>query len=118
MKEGSVRRSLDPLSTLRPFEYVGSTEHPEGIYNGHDLRLGNMDTIYSVGRTPTEAVEAFCRARGLGEMQGPLTPLVGDKIECSDNGYTWSCRFRVDGGTGMKAAGIHVPGGVVCTWWK
>lgn len=99
-------------STLRPFEYRGSEEYPNGIYNGHDLARANMPVVYSVGITPEEAIRALCAAR-LGEYGGTLTP----QPERGDSRFTWGYRFTADG-TGCKAAGVHVPGGVVLTWWK
>ncbi len=99
-------------ASLRPFEYKGSAEYPDGVYNGHDLRLADMNTIWSVGRTPEEAIRALCEAR-LGAFGGTLTELPSEP----GDPFTWGYRFTADG-TGCKAAGIHVPGGVICTWWK
>lgn len=71
-------------------------------------------TAYSVGRTPREAIVALCKAR-LGRFGGTITSLPEDDEE--PRRFTWGYRFTADG-TGCKAAGIHVPGGVILTWWK
>lgn len=81
------------------------------LYSGHDLRLADMDTIWSVGATPEDAIRALCAER-LGEFGEDMEPIEGGAP-----GFTWGFRFTADG-TGCKAAGIHVPGGVVLTWWK
>jgi hypothetical protein len=86
---------------------LGARSH---FYSGHCLGLAGMDTIWSVGVTPEEAIRALCAAR-LGEFGEDMTPLE------LTTGFTWGFRFTADG-TGCKAAGIHVPGGVVLTWWK
>lgn len=86
---------------------------PHGLYEGHDLQLAEMSTIWSVGRTPREAIQALCKARWSGTLEGELTPL-----ESGDLSYTWGFRFRSDNGTGFKAAGVYVPGGAILTWWK
>ncbi len=91
-------------STLNP--------QPYGHYEGHDLSRSDWPTVWSVGKTPKEAIEAFCQAR----MGGPMESL-GESLG-SDDDSTWGYRFLVDGGTGCKAAGIYVPGGVILTWWK
>lgn len=67
----ATRNTPDPAlqTTLRPREYLGSEEYPEGIYSGHDLRLadmtpnaavgspcGVMSIIWSVGATPEDAI--------------------------------------------------------------
>lgn len=92
-------------ATKKPTPYVH--------YEGHDLRLADMDTIWSVGATPKDAIEALCKARWKGRIEGVLTLLEG-----GDPAFTWGYRFVSDEGTIFKAAGIHVPGGVICTWWK
>lgn len=93
----------------------GTTENPRtyGHYEGHDLP--ESMTIWSVGVSPLDAIRAFCRAR-LGDhvtdIDGELRPLpTGDPL------YQWGFAFTADG-TGFKAAGIIVPGGVILTWWK
>ncbi len=86
-------------------------------YEGHDLKQADMEVIWSVGRTPREAIEALCKARWNGTLEGALTPLPIDPAR-SDTRFTWGYRFLSDGGTSFKAAGVHVPGGVVLTWWK
>lgn len=106
---------MDPQqspSTLKPDRFAEPGQEP--MYEGHDLNLGGMSIIWSIGRTPQEAVEAFCLAR-CGSPMGAGSFRV---MEGGDPAYTWGCRFTMDEGTGMKAAGIHVPGGVVLTWWK
>lgn len=123
----ATRNRPDPAlqTTLRPREYLGSEEYPEGIYSGHDLRLadmtpnaavgspcGVMSIIWSVGATPEDAIRALCAER-LGEFGEDMEPLG----EGGAPGFTWGFRFTADG-TGCKAAGIHVPGGVILTWWK
>lgn len=88
-------------------------------YEGHDLALAGMDTIWAVGRTPDDAIRALCEARYLGELQWGTVRMLpsGDTDK-----YTWGCRFKAGNGLARgqatyRAAGIHVPGGVVLTWW-
>lgn len=81
------------------------------LYQGHSLAQARMDVVWSVGTTPRKAVAALGRARRWGKL-AHFEVLGG-----GDTTYTWGFRFTADG-TGMKAAGIHVPGGVICTWWK
>ena len=91
-----------------------ATEVPRSFgryYEGHDLTLANMDRVWSVGKTPRQAVLALARARRWRNVHG-FTKLVG-----GDESYTWGFSFWADG-TSVKVAGIHVPGGVICTWWK
>lgn len=90
---------------------------PYGNYEGHDLSLADMPVVWSVGRDPKEAVEALCKARWGGTLESELEPLPTDP-ERSDPRYTWGFRFKSAGGTGFKAAGVYVPGGALCTWWK
>jgi hypothetical protein len=80
-------------------------------YQGHDLSRARMSAIYSVGRTTRQAVRSLARARRWGRVS------CFEVLEGGDTAYTWGLRF-VACGVGMKAAGIHVPGGVVCTWWR
>lgn len=110
----AARNTPDPAlqTTLRPREYLGSAEYPEGIYNGHDLRLADMNVVWAIGATPEDAIRALCAER-LGEFGEDMEPLG----EGGAPGFTWGFRFTADG-TGCKAAGIHVPGGVILTWWK
>lgn len=100
-----VEVSKETIASKKPTPY----EH----YEGHDLNLAGMDTIWSVGATPWAAIQALCRARDWGKIEGDLVPLEG-----GDSNYTWGFHFVSDNGTGFKAAGIHVPGGVILTWWK
>ncbi len=90
---------------------------PYGFYEGHDPRLAEMDTLWSVGRCPKEAISALCKARGWGKIEGKLTPLPTEN-DRGDSRYTWGFHFCSCDGTSFKAAGIHVPGGVILTWWK
>ena len=80
-------------------------------YQGHDLSRASMGPIWSVGKTPRSAVRALGRAMRWGKIAH------FEILEGGDAAYTWGLRFTA-GGTGMKAAGIHVPGGAICTWWK
>lgn len=103
---------LGTRATRRPDPYAGKREVPQ--YEGHDVALADMTAVWAVGKTPREAIEAFCLAR-VGE---PLEE-IGAELESSpgDERWAWGYRFTCDG-TGFKAAGILVPGGVVLTWWK
>lgn len=109
---------MDPTN-LKPGCGSTSTQRPgtlddDGVplYEGHDIHRADMAAIYAVGRTPREAIEAFCLAR----MGMPLEHL-GEPLGRGNPAYEWGFSFVVDG-TGCKAAGINVPGGVVLTWWK
>lgn len=114
----NVKKPPKPVSRIRGSRST-LVKHDLGLssYEGHDLKRADMNVIWSVGRTPREAIEALCKARWGGTLEGPLTPLPTDPAR-SDVRFTWGYRFRSDGGTGFKAAGVHVPGGVVLTWWK
>jgi hypothetical protein len=81
-------------------------------YEGHDLKLANMEVIWSVGKTPRQAIFSLGRARKWGKITG-LKAMPSPDYDA----YAWGYRFWADG-TSMKAAGICVPGGVICTWWK
>lgn len=92
-----------------------STRRPDpwgDQYEGRDLALARMDAIWSVGKTPADAIAAFCLAR-----TGKPVEEIGDLIVGSDKRFAWGFSFVCDG-TSFKAAGINVPGGVVMTWWK
>ena len=77
----------------------------------HARMLAIQEDIYAVGVTPEEAILALAHFKGWGEV----TKI--SNLEDGDPKYTWGRRFLA-GGTGMKAAGWSVPGGVVLTWWK
>lgn len=94
-----------PRSSLKP--------QPYGNYEGHDLRRADMPILWSVGATPEEAIQALCQERWNGTLESMGEPLGG-----GDTRFTWGYRFLSDNGTGFKAAGIHLPGGVALTWWK
>lgn len=66
-------------------------------------------TVYSVGNTPKDAIEALGKKLEWGALDN-FEELDGD-------GYDWGFRFTADT-TSMKAAGMNVPGGVILTWWK
>ncbi len=104
IEQAMPQEDRDPRSTLKPQHY--------GNYEGHDLRRADMHTIWSIGATPRDAIEALCKARWGGTLEQLGEPLGGDTL------YTWGYRFLSDNGTGFKAAGIEIPGGVACTWWK
>lgn len=101
---------LGTASTRRPDPYAIGREEPQ--YEGHDIKLADMDAIWSVGTTPEEAIDALCLARVGKPLQHTGEALVG-----GDPRYSWGYRFTCDD-TGFKAAGIIVPGGVILTWWK
>ena len=64
-------------------------------YEGHDLKQADMEVIWSVGRTPREAIEALCKARWNGTLEGALTPLpIRSRAEPTraSPGATGSCR--------------------------
>jgi hypothetical protein len=110
-----LAKLVDTASPPEPNTKHHSTEKPKpyGHYEGHDLSRAEMDTIWSVGATPRDAIEALCRARWGGTLEKLGEPLTG-----GDPSYTWGYRFVSDNGTGFKAGGVEVPGGVICTWWK
>ncbi len=73
--------------------------------------MGRTVTVYSVGRTPEEAIEALAKELQWGAIDN-MAGLEGGSAE-----YQWGRSFTADT-TSMKAAGVFVPGGVVITWWK
>jgi hypothetical protein len=77
----------------------------------HARLLALQEEIYAVGLLPEDAIKALAKFKGWGEVTQ-----ISD-LEGGDKKYTWGRRFCA-GGTGMKAAGWEVPGGVVLTWWK
>jgi hypothetical protein len=100
-------------TTLRPDDYERFRDiGEEPLYEGHDLSRADMKTVWAIGETPEKAIEAFCWARlGYSSVER-ISPLEG-----GDSNYQWGRRFTCEG-TGFKAAGIYVPGGVILTWWK
>ncbi len=94
-----------PRQTLNP--------QPYGNYEGHDLRRADMPVLWSVGASPRDAIEALCWARWGGTLEN-----LGEALTGGDPLYTWGYRFTSDNGTSFKAAGIEIPGGFACTWWK
>ena len=103
---------LGTPSTLRPDLLAAVPGAGGPFYEGHDIKLAGMDAIWAVGKAPAKAIAAFCSAR----VGKPLQRL-GEALVGGDERYSWGYRFTCDD-TGFKAAGIHVPGGVVMTWWK
>lgn len=93
-----------------PIDRAAPTLIPGRYYEGHKLTAGMV--IYSTGKTPWEAIQALCQARFGTDLEGELRPLEG-----GDPAYAWGFRFTSDG-THFKAAGIFIPGGALCTWWK
>lgn len=104
-------------------EYPGVSEkHPDGVYNGHNLARANMDTVWSVGVNPLDAIAAFCIVK-LCEPEVDDAALSHEiftsmvSFDGGDPAYEWSYRFTCVG-VEFKAAGIYVPGGCILTWWK
>lgn len=112
-----AKRLVNGASTTERARW--KVEGRPSIYEGHTIP--DDMTVWSIGLTPRDAVQAFCRVRLEGELEGELSPLEGDSWSHRrvgrDPRFTWSCRFLCDG-TSFKAAGIDVPGGVILTWWK
>lgn len=106
-----------PTTTRIPDKYADDRDDAQ--YEGHSLELGGMDTIWSVGRDPLEAITAFLGARTgttvavdrTGPRMSPMPHEVGSPFD-------WGFSFSDTEGSGFKAAGINVPGGVVLTWFK
>ncbi len=73
--------------------------------------MADPPTYYAFGTSPEDAIGTFA------ETQGWTDATIGEAIHGGDDRYTWGFHWRADG-TSMKAAGWHVPGGVVLTWWK
>lgn len=69
------------------------------------------EDIHAVGKSPEECIVALAASKGWGEVTS-----IRD-LEGGDGQYTWGRRFSA-GGMSMKAAGVEVPGGFMCTWWK
>ena len=71
--------------------------------------------VYAVGASITTCVTGFLDRQG--DTLAPDT-LVIDEPE-TGKAHAWGASFvGRDSGTGYKAAGTRVPGGVVMTWWK
>ena len=73
--------------------------------------LRKTHEIYSVGDTPEKAIGSLGLKLEWGII-ADIRDLAGGAEE-----FDWGRRFTA-GGAGMKAAGWHVPGGVVLSWWK
>lgn len=69
--------------------------------------------VFAVGTTPEDCIENFCSE--MGESCENIRELEPEQPDHPD--FQWGRRFVMDG-TGMKAAGLYVPGGVIMTWWK
>jgi len=67
--------------------------------------------VFAVGATSEDAIRAYAAAMGWGVVENIA------ELASGDPSFTWGCTFTA-GGTGFKAAGWDVPGGVVLTWWK
>jgi hypothetical protein len=77
--------------------------------------VGGVETtrrIYAVGPTPEDAIRALAAERKWGAVE------MGSDLEGGDEPDLGWGRFFSAGGTGMKAAGCHVPGGAAVLWWK
>lgn len=68
--------------------------------------------IMAYGETPEKAIAALGKDLEWGKLDD-FSDLGGD----ADSEFEWGRRFTASG-TGMKAAGWKVVGGVVLTWWK
>lgn len=68
--------------------------------------------IYAVGRDVKEALLALGQACAWGE----ITDITFERDQALSP-CEWYVRFHADG-TGMKAGGEYVTGGVIVTWWK
>lgn len=110
-----LARLVDQTLPREPHTERRKTEKPRtyGPYEGHDLSRADMGIIWSIGATPKDAIEALCKARWDGVLEK-----LGESLGGGDPDYTWGFRFTSDNGTSFKAAGISVPGGAICTWWK
>lgn len=68
--------------------------------------------IYAVGKN----VETALKALGASLKWGKVYNIEFQEVDTPCNWYVY---FKVGkGGTGMKAAGEYVTGGVIVTWWK
>jgi hypothetical protein len=85
----------------------GSKKNPDGWWK---TALAPFQRVYSVGKTPIGAIKALGKEVGWRKCYG------FKKQECSEEGG-WSYRFLSGDGTGMKAGGRYVPGGVIVDWW-
>jgi hypothetical protein len=75
-----------------------------------DFRMDFQLTIYAVGTTVENALEALKTTLGWGKITDIEFQSVRVPVE-------WYVRFHA-GGTSMKAAGHYLTGGVIVTWWK
>lgn len=70
--------------------------------------------VHAAGATVEDCVRGFLDGRGDGLREGSLLTVTDEPRE----EYQWDASFVSDRtGTGFKAAGRKVPGGVVMTWW-
>jgi hypothetical protein len=75
-----------------------------------DFRREFNLTIYAVGTTVERALKALAKTNEWGK----LDKIVFQEV---DTPCDWYVYFTADG-TGMKASGEYVTGGVIVTWWK
>jgi hypothetical protein len=71
------------------------------------------ERVFAVGPTPGDAIRALAIAKDWGEVKMGAQLDGGEQTDRFD----WGLRFTA-GGTGFKAAGYHLPGGCVITWWS
>jgi hypothetical protein len=101
---------LDRVTGLAEAE--GHTVNPFVATYGKNALHGSAPcALHAVGLTPESAIRHWCLGRGFA------FDALGDALPAGDPAFTWGYRFTANG-TGFKAAGWEIPGGVVMTWWK
>ncbi|MBK1666622.1 hypothetical protein CKO28_01010 [Rhodovibrio sodomensis] len=122
--ERIVHPYSDPIAATAAFNAIGEPSvaclAPGYRFLG-DMRerTGLQHSVFSIGTTAEAAIEAF--AHMLVGEDGAREHAKDIDIEpVTDRpAFQWSARFKLaSNGTGMKAAGIYVPGGAVLTWWS
>lgn len=86
----------------------GRKKNPHGWY---ETALAPFQRVYSVGRTPLEAIKALSKEIGWGKC-------YNFRAQDVEHPGEWYYRFWSGSGTSMKAGGRFVPGGVIADWWK
>lgn len=122
MLAGSVPKLIEKANDLGAFKAAQDVEAKVKDVEEHVRQTRRRDNpkdgvvttrVLAVGATVPDALRSLGGAIGWGE----LTDFTDQGDDGLSPNHEWYFRFKADT-TGMKAAGVFVPGGVAVTWWK